>query len=183
MHRHEAQRSRASARQRAFARTVCFGAMLLLLNACALLDFGKAHLTGPARHGATSSSPVVRTARSAIGTPYRWGGDSPREGFDCSGLVYWAYGRHGIRLPRPSWKQIHAGFSVPQSQIRAGDLVFFKIVRGQSYHVGIYTGRGTFVHSPKAGSNVRESSLANSYWRRHYVTARRVALPARAQNP
>jgi cell wall-associated NlpC family hydrolase len=98
-------------------------------------------------------------------------------------LVYWAYGRHGIRLPRPSWKQIHAGFSVPQSQIRAGDLVFFKIVRGQSYHVGIYTGRGTFVHSPKAGSNVRESSLANSYWRRHYVTARRVALPARAQNP
>lgn len=157
------------------------GAALLPLTACGVLDFGKARL--PGGHAGPSSHPVVRTAQSAIGIPYRWGGDTPREGFDCSGLVHWAYARHGVRLPRPSWKQIQAGFSVPRSQVMAGDLVFFKIVQGRSYHVGISTGRGTFIHSPKSGSRVRESSLSNSYWQSHYVTARRVARPATAAHP
>lgn len=173
-------------------RICLFCLAMLTLNACAMLDFGKSRLPPGASRGSAgqrsvlygpsepSTYSVVDTARSVVGTPYRWGGDTPREGFDCSGLVQWVYARHGVNLPRPSWEQINTGIPVGRGDLREGDLVFFKIVRGNSYHVGIYTGRGTFVHSPKSGSRVRESSLSETYWRSHYIGARRVAEPLRA---
>jgi cell wall-associated NlpC family hydrolase len=128
-----------------------------------------------ATYSATERS-VVNVARSQIGKPYRWGGDSPAKGFDCSGLVWWVYKRHGIMLPRVSWKQINAGRPVPLSKIRAGDIVFFRIPGGgKSLHAGIYTGgRKLFVHSPKSGHYVREESMGKAYWRKYFIGARRV---------
>lgn len=165
----------------------------LVLGACSLLDMGKTRLPPGASYGTPSRSSsggdsggmyraynVVDTARSVIGTPYRWAGDTPGEGFDCSGLVHWVYARHGVNLPRPSWEQINVGVPVGRGSLLPGDLVFFKIVRGSSFHVGIYTGQGTFIHSPKSGQRVRESSLAEDYWNKHYAGARRIATPLRA---
>ncbi|QJB58426.1 C40 family peptidase [Pseudodesulfovibrio sp. zrk46] len=118
---------------------------------------------------------VLRMARSVIGAPYRWGGESPRSGFDCSGLVWYVYRQNGISLPRVSWQQFGAGSSIKYGQLRPGDLIFHKVEKGaKSLHVGIVTDRGTFIHAPSSGKRVMESSLNNTYWREHYVGARRV---------
>lgn len=162
-------------------------ACLLCLTAALLLGgcgfFGKSHIeTGasPSRRAASSGpdSAVVSTVRSVVGTPYKWGGESPREGFDCSGLVYWAFRQHGVAIPRVSWEQIRAGRKVSRENIQAGDLVFFDTGQQRGYHVGLATGHGTFLHSPKKGSHVAESSLSGPYWYRKFLTARRVADPA-----
>lgn len=123
----------------------------------------------------SKAAPIIRTARRMIGAPYKWGGQSPNTGFDCSGLVWFAYHQHGITLPRISWQQFNAGTPVKYNQIRPGDLIFHKVEKGKkSLHVGIVTDRGTFVHSPSSGKRVMESSLNNTYWRTHYVGARRI---------
>ncbi|MEF2146471.1 MAG: C40 family peptidase [Desulfovibrionaceae bacterium] len=159
---------------------------LPLFAACSYVTPPPPNSIAPASHGSSNAhqqrraSTVVDTALSQLGRPYKWGGDYPAEGFDCSGLVYWAFAQHGVRLPRPSWEQFRVGRPVHREELRPGDLVFFKISRNASYHVGIYTGRGRFVHSPKAGSRVSESSLADDFWNRHYVLGRRVAEPVHA---
>lgn len=118
---------------------------------------------------------VVHTVRAQLGTPYEWGGCSPREGFDCSGLIRWAYLRHGVELPRVSWEQIRAGRRIGWSELRPGDLIFFKTDRTiRGYHVGVISLPGRFVHSPKSGGRVMESPLANPYWQDHFVMGRRV---------
>lgn len=118
---------------------------------------------------------ILRTARAMIGARYKWGGESPKTGFDCSGLVWFVYRQHGITLPRVSWQQFGAGSPINYSQLRPGDLIFHKVDKGsKSLHVGIVTDRGTFVHAPSSGKRVMESSLNNTYWRNHYVGARRV---------
>lgn len=157
----------------------CLFALLFtfLLGSCGF--FGKSHIeTGyrPVRKG-TPSHAVVRTVRSVLGTPYKWGGDSPREGFDCSGLVYWAFMQHGVSIPRVSWEQIRAGRKIGRSEVRAGDLIFFDTGQRRGFHVGLATGNGTFLHSPKSGSRVAESSLSGPYWYRRFLMARRVADP------
>jgi len=120
-------------------------------------------------------SGVIRTARLMIGAPYKWGGKSPNTGFDCSGLVWFAYRQHGISIPRISWQQFGAGHPVRRSELRPGDLIFHKVDKsGKSLHVGLVTDRGTFVHAPSSGKHVMESSLSNSYWKKHYIGARRV---------
>ncbi|SMF14993.1 C40 family peptidase [Desulfovibrio gilichinskyi] len=119
---------------------------------------------------------VVNVARAQIGKPYKWGGDSPLKGFDCSGLVWWVYKKHGILLPRVSWQQIHVGKPVHRNKMRAGDIVFFRIPGGgKSLHAGIYIGDGElFVHSPKSGHYVREESINKGYWQKYFIGARRV---------
>lgn len=119
---------------------------------------------------------IVKTARSQIGRPYKWGGKSPNEGFDCSGFVWWVYSRHGVNLPRMTGEQIKAGRSVKFSELRAGDIVFFKVsFWGKSLHEGIYSGKNSFfIHSPKSGNHVREESITSSYWRKSFIEARRV---------
>lgn len=150
---------------------------VLMLTGCGL--FGKSHLeTTSRRQGhASSNHVVVQTVRSVLGTPYKWGGDSPQEGFDCSGLMYWAFTSNGVRIPRVSWEQVHAGQKISRSDIQAGDLVFFDTGQSRGYHVGLATGNGTFLHSPKSGSRVAESSLNGPYWYRKFLVARRVADP------
>ena len=120
---------------------------------------------------ATVKNKVVSSARSQIGVPYRWGGQAPG-GFDCSGLVMWAYKQQGITVPRTTSEQTRAGRRVERKAMQPGDIVVFRTQSG--LHTGIYTGRGTFIHSPKPGERVREDPLANSYWNRAYREARRL---------
>ncbi|WP_319581597.1 C40 family peptidase [uncultured Pseudodesulfovibrio sp.] len=118
---------------------------------------------------------VIRLARSLVGTPYKWGGYSPRTGFDCSGFIWYVYHQNGVDLPRISWQQLGAGSPVQRADIRPGDIVFHQVDKdGKSLHVGIVTERGTFVHSPSAGKRVMESSLNSPFWMEHYLSARRV---------
>jgi|tagenome__1003787_1003787.scaffolds.fasta_scaffold20903237_2 peptidoglycan hydrolase-like protein with peptidoglycan-binding domain len=120
------------------------------------------------RH-ATLGSRAARLAKHYKGTPYRWGGASPK-GFDCSGLVQYVYGRLGVELPRVTYSQWHAGRHVSRSELRAGDLVFFDR-RG---HVGIYTGHGWFIHAPHRGARVHASQLGHGWFSRHFDGAVRV---------
>ena len=98
---------------------------------------------------------VVAYARHFLGVPYRWGGTTPRTGFDCSGLVRFVYSRFGIRLPHSTWGDLSRGRRVTRRSLRAGDLVFFY---GAS-HVGIYVGRGHFIDAPHTGARVRVSTM------------------------
>lgn len=120
---------------------------------------------------------------SQVGKPYRWGGKSPTTGFDCSGLIYYAY-KDLIRmpLPRTANEMYHLRDAPPvkKSELESGDLVFFRIRirnRGKADHVGVYLGNGRFIQSPRTGRDIRISYLSEDYWQDHYVGARRVMTP------
>jgi len=116
---------------------------------------------------------LVMTAKRQIGTPYLWGGDAPERGFDCSGLVWWVYRRHGIGIPRVTHEQQRAGRGV--SDFKPGDLVFFRIAEtAKGLHVGIYAGEYFFIHSAKTGSDVRVDSMLKPYWHSRFLGARRI---------
>jgi cell wall-associated NlpC family hydrolase len=110
---------------------------------------------------------AVRIANRLTGVPYVWGGASPRSGFDCSGLVQYVYGKLGISLPHYTVSQYRHGRAVSRKSLRPGDLVFFHGLG----HVGIYAGRGKYIHAPRSGSTVRWASLASSP---SYYGARRI---------
>ena len=110
-------------------------------------------------------------ALRAVGVPYQWGGISPSTGFDCSGLVYWAYGRLGIKLPHSSYALYGKGRRVARSRMKPGDLVFFWGLG----HVGIYLGHGRMVHAPHSGLRVQVVRLGNSPYGRALIGARRIA--------
>jgi cell wall-associated NlpC family hydrolase len=114
---------------------------------------------------------AARVALKAVGTPYRWGGSSPAGGFDCSGLVYWAYRRLGIELPHSSYALYDRGRRVARSRMKAGDLLFFSGLG----HVGIYLGRGRMVHAPHSGRLVEVVRLGRSGYGGRLVGARRIA--------
>lgn len=107
---------------------------------------------------------VVLTAQSMLGRPYRYGGTGPRS-FDCSGLVWFSYGRAGIDIPRTAQQQFHAAQRIRRRQLEPGDLIFFDIGGTKISHVGIYVGEGEFVHAPSSGKQVSMESLDNPYWR------------------
>jgi len=116
-----------------------------------------------------------------VGKPYRWGGTSPNTGFDCSGLVYYAYkDLMRIKMPRTANEMYHLRDAAPikRGELESGDLVFFKISkRGAADHVGVYLGNGKFIQSPRTGEDIKISYLADNYWQDHYVGARRVMTP------
>jgi len=117
---------------------------------------------------------LVDTARRFIGTPYRWGGSSRQQGFDCSGLTMTVYRLNGLDLPRNSRDQYNAGSPVARKALRKGDLVFFTTNRSkQVSHVGIYSGQGHFIHAPGRGKHIRVASLSNTYFNSRYLGARR----------
>ncbi|WP_051261856.1 C40 family peptidase [Desulfovibrio inopinatus] len=116
---------------------------------------------------------LLKTAYTQLGRRYRYGGTSPRTGFDCSGFTSWVYKKHGYKLPRTSREQAHVGKAIPKSQLRKGDLVFFRTRRRIS-HVGIYVSNGKFIHSPRSGESIEVTDLNHSYWGRHYAGGRRV---------
>ena len=116
---------------------------------------------------------IVQTARTYRGIPYRWGGTSTRTGFDCSGLVMAVYRLNGLNLPRTSRQQFKAGSPIPRHRLKKGDLVFFATGKTrQVTHVGIYTGRGRFIHAPGKGKKIRTDMLTSEYYLSNYVGAR-----------
>ncbi|MBF0496256.1 MAG: C40 family peptidase [Deltaproteobacteria bacterium] len=125
---------------------------------------------------------VVKTARSQLGNLYRVGGANPQKGFDCSGFVQWVYVQHHVPLPRTTEDQLKAGEKVKKDDLKPADLVFFKIDKGNFFsffsqgnlHVGLYTGNGKFIHSPRVGEHVREEYLEEKYWDKRYIGSRRI---------
>lgn len=148
--------------------------LALLLGGC-----GTTYIVAP-NYGAgydTSSlgARVAQTARSQIGIHYRLGGTTPSKGFDCSGLIWWAYRQNGVNVPRVTDAQAKAGIEVGGNPMRPGDILVFDTNRGRTgLHTGLYTGNGRFVHSPTSGKLVREDTLRQEYWRTRLIRIRRV---------
>lgn len=117
---------------------------------------------------------VAETALSQRGKPYVWGAEDPRHGFDCSGLVQWAWAQHGVKLPRTTWQQITVGRAVDVKDMQPGDAIFFDMNHGQrdANHVGIYIGNGKMVAAPKPGDVVKTYTVAG-YWSSKVVGVRR----------
>lgn len=157
----------------------CVCALLLMTGGCATKSAPPPPGAKPAKikqsPASAKATAIIRTARAMMGVRYQWGGESPQTGFDCSGLIWFVYRQHWVNLPRISWQQFGTGRSVNYGDMRPGDLIFHKVEKGsKSLHVGIVTDRGTFIHAPSSGKRVMESSLNNTYWREHFIGARRV---------
>ena len=131
--------------------------------------------TDPRPVDPAKANAVLMRAISLVGTPYRYGGNTPEGGFDCSGLVNYVYrDMLDLRLPRTS-RELAAvqGPRIAPERLASGDLVFFGS-GGTVSHVGIYVGEGRFVHAPSSGGTVRLDRLDGSWWRDHYSGARRL---------
>ena len=118
----------------------------------------------PAR---TAADQAAITAAGQVGVPYRYGGTT-REGFDCSGLVYFAYSKAGVRLPRTTgalWRSLEP---VALRDLQVGDVLFFDI-EGKVSHVGLYLGERRFVHAPSSGREVSIASLDSGYYQRALI--------------
>lgn len=120
----------------------------------------------------TSGTEVVNFAMTLLGIPYTWGGDTPSEGFDCSGFTKYVYAKFGITLPRVSGDQANYGTAVSLSEMKPGDLIYFG--NSSVSHIGIYIGNNQMIHSPSAGKTVEIKDLTwhlNNY---QIVGARRI---------
>jgi cell wall-associated NlpC family hydrolase len=118
---------------------------------------------------------VVVGALNMIGVRYRWGGNTPDSGLDCSGFVRYVFqDTLGLALPRRAEEMSRVGEKVRMSELQPGDLVFFNTMRRTFSHVGIYIGDNKFVHSPSTGSTIRVDDLDDRYWETRYTGARRI---------
>jgi len=125
---------------------------------------------------------VVVGALNMIGVRYRWGGNTPDSGLDCSGFVRYVFqDTLGLSLPRRAEEMSRVGEKVRVSDLKPGDLVFFNTMRRTFSHVGIYIGDNKFVHSPSTGSTVRVDDLDNRYWEKRFTGARRIETSFPAQ--
>ncbi|HTN42404.1 MAG TPA: C40 family peptidase [Nitrospiria bacterium] len=150
---------------------------LVFLAGCAgnppRADFPR-HPKDDERSFTPAQSEVIKTARSLLGRPYRFGGTTP-EGFDCSGFVGYVYRRAArLALPRETHELVHSGKPVSVAEIAPADLVYFKIEHQKPLHVGIYIGDGKFIHAPSARGHVNIQNLGEEYWRDRYLGARRL---------
>jgi len=117
---------------------------------------------------------ALEVALKQRGVDYRPGGDNPNQGFDCSGLVNFSYSAAGVQLPRDSRSMYSVTTRVKTSDLRPGDLVFFRQSSSRISHVGLYVGSGQFVHAPSSGKDVEITGLDKAYWKKRYVGAGRV---------
>lgn len=130
----------------------------------------------PSPASAAEANDILFRAIALVGTPYRWGGNTPAGGFDCSGLVDYIYQTAiGRRLPRNSRDMAAMdGHTVQRmTQLASGDLVFFAS-SGDISHVGVYVGKGRFVHAPNSGGTVRLDDIDGPYWREHFAYGKRL---------
>ena len=162
------------------------GCVAALVAACAAAPAQAANARHAAAPPAAAPAPatpelvqkaqeVAIFALSLIGVDYRFGGDTPAGGVDCSGLVRYVFSQTtGIALPRTSAQLAHVGIGVPRVDLVPGDLVFFNTRHFVNSHVGIYLGDNRFVHAPSSGSEVSIASLDDAYWRKRFDGARRL---------
>lgn len=122
-----------------------------------------------------SAADITSYALSLIGVDYRFGGNTPDQGLDCSGLIRYVFQQAtGISLPRSAREQASVGESIKRDDLRPGDLVFFNTRRFQFSHVGLYIGDNRFIHAPSSGGSVEVTNLDNRYWQKAFNGARRI---------
>jgi cell wall-associated NlpC family hydrolase len=166
------------------SRRACVGRLALLLSVLIL-----AGCSTPARKPApqgtiakfredtsVGTEGISIAAMGLVGVPYRFGGNTPAGGFDCSGLIVYVYNNAaGIKLPRTVQEMSRAGQSIQNAAPAPGDLVFFNTTGERYSHAGIYVGHGRFVHAPSKGGTVRLDQMTSPYWAARYTEARRIA--------
>lgn len=118
---------------------------------------------------------LINNAMQLIGVRYRWGGNTPQSGLDCSGFVRYVFNdTFGFLLPRKSAQMSQVGLEVRKDELRPGDLVFFNTMRHAFSHVGIYVGDNKFIHAPSKGKSIRVDDMTKAYWEKRYNGARRM---------
>jgi cell wall-associated NlpC family hydrolase len=170
---------------------VCLGAASLGICGAAHSDDNPSSNTQPANgNGNTSSalekwqsltnraSELAIQAMGLIGIRYKYGGNTPENGLDCSGLVRLVFKEAwGANLPRTAEEISRVGQHVEAHDLQPGDLVFYNTLKRGFSHVGIYLGDNKFIHSPSTGGQVRIESMNLSYWKNRFSGARRIADP------
>ena len=118
---------------------------------------------------------LINNAMQLIGVRYRWGGNTPQSGLDCSGFVRYVFNdTFGFLLPRKSAQMSKVGLQIGKEELRPGDLVFFNTMRHAFSHVGIYVGDNKFIHAPSKGKAIRVDDMTKVYWEKRYNGARRL---------
>lgn len=118
---------------------------------------------------------LINNAMQLIGVRYRWGGNTPQSGLDCSGFVRYVFNdTFGFLLPRKSAQMSQVGLEIRKDELRPGDLVFFNTMRHAFSHVGIYVGDNKFIHAPSRGKSIRVDDMTKTYWEKRYNGARRM---------
>lgn len=150
--------------------------VLILILSISLVALGCA--SSPKKGWEASNNPrvganILKTAKSQLGKKYCFGGISPKTGFDCSGLAWWSHKRNNINIPRMSSDQYRSGKKVSRNNLMPGDLLYFETYKKGASHVGVYDGKGGFIHSPNSKKRVQRTSLNNSYYKKRYLGARR----------
>lgn len=148
-------------------RIISFLLIIFFIGACAGTS------KGPGKSDPDLGKKIFKSARSQIGKKYCFGGRSPQKGFDCSGLAWWSHKINGLDIPRQSWDQFREGKKVSRKNLKKGDLVYFETYKKGASHVGVYDGKGGFIHSPSTGKKVQQTKLSNSYYKKRYLGARR----------
>ncbi len=169
-------------------KTCIFLAFTVLLSACAstperprqserptVTGLGYDYSSVPTNLKAAAND-VLFQAIGLVGTPYRYGGNTPETGFDCSGLINYVFlNSAGVKLPRTTRELIDIDAPViAQDMLYPGDLVYFNTLGGRVSHIGIYVGERRFVHAPSSGGTVRMDNIDTPYWKKHYVEAKRL---------
>lgn len=155
----------------------CAVLLLALLPLSALAEEGSAPPATTADTMFGQAQELALRALSFIGVRYKWGGNSPDTGFDCSGLIRHVYTQvTGKSLPGNAKEISQVGENIDRSELQPGDLVFFNTLRRPFSHVGIYLGESRFVHAPSRGGKVEIVDMSENYWQKRYNGARRLAI-------
>jgi cell wall-associated NlpC family hydrolase len=162
-------------------KTAHFWTATILALCCMLpvasVTYAAEHLPAKTTEIETSSriSEMMLTALSLIGVNYKFGGNTPESGFDCSGFVRYLFSNAlALDLPRSSFEMGKRGLKVAKSELQMGDLVFYNTRRRAFSHVGVYIGDGRFVHAPSRGKSVETVDMSDPYWVRRFNGARRL---------
>ncbi len=145
--------------------------LALLVTACSGTVEKADYPASRAPVGSSHAQVAAQIALQQVGVPYRYGGQTPT-GFDCSGLVYYSYGRAGKAVPRTTAQLWSGTTPVASADMQVGDVLFFSIA-GKMSHVGLYLGNGRFVHAPSTGKTVSIASLSSAYYRKALLRAGR----------
>lgn len=130
---------------------------------------------------------AIRRLQAQLGKPYVWGGETPEEGFDCSGLIFYAFNPLlAAKLPRTANEMYHyrQALDVADNDLRRGDLLFFGIhSRDKADHVGVYLGNNRFIESPRTGEQIRISDLSDAFWQARFLGGKRILLNSTVRIP
>lgn len=157
-------------------KTLIFSALLGLTPAvCHAEEAAQTADAGFFEQAGTAFQEVLLSALSLSGTPYKYGGNSPETGFDCSGFVRYVFSQAtNLTLPHGARAISQIGKTIPVDQLQPGDLVFFNTLKKAFSHVGIYIGEGRFIHAPSSGGGVHIVSMNDAYWAKRFDGARRL---------